>query len=295
MAFQIDDGKPLVPTGGRPPGRPVLSTYEVRQEAQRLLRDNRLSPAAMRVLDVLAVVGVVTDAQLYQLVPMSRRSLQRYHRQHLLDRLAATAPTQKWLSLDSGSWLYTLGAVGEEVARWRIGRVPKGYADAGVDRVTHDVLCNEAALRVVMAARGLGWAALWRSRYEATMHDEAGRPVVEPDALLVLTHGAERRPLLLEFHHEDTRRRVEEKVRKYEAAYRDGYWQSVGGTEAPPTVLVVWTHRIVGTAYKEAIEKQRALGLRCAFLGKPWEAVVSGEQPGRWFSFNRGEMVDLLG
>jgi hypothetical protein len=280
--------------------RSDVSSNEAKHRAQLLLASGRLSPLLAKVVETLAVAGVLTSAQLHQVAGVSLRTLRRYHYQHVLDRLYVTPTTLSAAGLAPDPIalrLYTLGAVGSALATLHqpARLLPSGYTGYGMHRITHEVLTNEVVIRLAHAAVSLGYEPLWHSKYEATVHDDAGRPVLEPDARLVLRRGTERHHYVVEYHNEAYGSRAEQKVRKYEATYRDGHWQRAWNTSEMPTVLVVWAHKAVGTGYREAVEAARARGLRCTYLGKPWQAVISGERPLQWLNFNTGKLVELLG
>lgn len=294
MTFTISPSTPFSPASNRKPKRDSLTPHEAKLEAIRLLRDQSISPIANKVIDLLAVAGVLTDQQMNTLINVALRSRLRYYKQHILDRLPIHTLDLDALGLPC-SYVYALGAVGLEIAALRHDLVPTGYIGYGVHRITHDLLCNQVAISVLQAAAHHGWTPSWRSRYEATVHDDDGRPVLEPDAMLVLeaASGA-RRQFVVEYHNEDTSRRAATKIAKYERAFRDGNWQQEWGTDVMPLVLVSWTHNAVATGYKAAIEEAARLGLRCTYLGKPWSSVIQNSTPGMWKNFRTGEVVNVL-
>lgn len=60
-----------------------------------------------------------------------------------------------------------------------------------------------------------------------------------------------------------------------------------------PTVLVSWTHQAVATDYQKAVAEAAQWGLRCRYLGKPWQSGIADEAPDLWRDFRTGEMVRL--
>ena len=298
--------KPKRKTRGKQPKRPEITPHQAKQEAVRLLSEHRLSTMADQVIKALATGGVLTSDQLHRIADVSLRSLQRYQRRYLLNRLPILADELTALGLadePAALRLYTLGPVGLEIARLRHKHVPTGYIGYGTHFIIHDVLTNEVVLRLADLAAARGYELLWSSKYEATVHDERGKPVLEPDALVVFTRGEERRHFTIEFHNEDHGLRARQKVDRYERVYRDGRWRDEWETDEMPRVLVVFTHKVVGRGssrkrgsqggYQNAVALARSRGSRCVFLGKPWREVVAGEMD-RWFNFNRGQMVDIL-
>lgn len=294
MPFTLSQSSTELPPLRRKAKRHALTPHEAKLEAIRLLRDQSISPIANKVIDLLAVAGVLTDQQLDTFTNVHDRTCRRYYKQHLLDRLSIHALDLAALGLPC-RYVYALGAVGLEIAAFRYELIPTGYIGYGVTRITHDLLCNQVAINVLQAALNHGWTAIWRSRYEATVHDDGGRPVLEPDAMVVLqAPSGGRYHFVLEYHNEDTSRRAATKVAKYERVFRDGDWQRAWGTDVMPTVLISWTHNAVATGYKAAIEDAARRGLRCTYLGKPWSSVVQNSAPGLWKDFRTGEIVNLL-
>jgi len=288
--------KPKSRYRGRQSKRPEITPHQAKQKAIRLLRENRLSPMAVQVTEALATGGVLTSGQLYHVTTVSPRTLQKYHKQYLLDRLPILADELMALDLADDPAklrLYTLGPVGLEVARIRHEHVPTGYTGYGTHRIIHDVLTNEVVLRLAALAVERGYEPLWYSKYEATVHDERGKPALEPDAMLAVRRDGVYRYFVVEFHNEDKRTRARSKVDRYERVYRDGRWRNELETDEMPAVLAVFTHKIVGKGYREAISS-RSMRPRCVFLGKSWRDVIAGDDMARWFNFNQGKMVDIL-
>ena len=291
MTFQINhaDRKPI-----RPPRRAErieLVQHDAKQHTLGLLRDNRVSDLASRVIDALAVAGVLSEQQLDELLKVSYRSLLRYYKLHFLDRLPSSFDLTA-VGFRRRETFYTLGMVGLVIAEMRSmnGLVPISYLGYGLHRVMHDVLTNEVVIRLANAAVAQGATPLWRSKYEATVHNDDRRPILEPDALLEIGT----RQLLLEYHNEDTSRRAVEKVQRYEKAYRDGHWRSSWQTDEFPLVLIAFTHRAVATGYQAAVKEAAQMGLRCRYVGKPWSSFQRGDDPALWQDFRTGEIVNVL-
>lgn len=292
MPFSLDEAPRPSGTPRRRTSRPDLTPYEARQQAQRLLGSQRVSPSQGRMLAALGVAGVLTDSQLTSLVPLSQNTQIRYYQQHLVDRLPRSLVADSALQLAPFRHLYTLGLVGLALAEMWYGLVPKGYDTQRVNRVPHDLKCNQVVLELLGALRGAGRLATWRSRYEATVHDEQGRPQLEPDALVRWQGGAGVRQVVVEYHNEDSGRRARKKVDLYERVQREGHWQRAWDTGEMPRVLVVWTHDAVGEAYRAVLRQQ--VGVRCCYLGKPWQSVVEDKLPTWWVDLRTGEVVNVL-
>jgi len=286
--------KPQHNIRGKQSKRPEITSNQARQNALRLLREHRLSSMAEQTLEALATGGVLTSGQIHRISGARPRSLQRYHRRYLLDRLPIMADELMSLGLadnPADARLYVLGPVGLEIAQMRHAHVPTG----GTHFIIHDVLANEVVLRLSKMSAGRGYEAIWFSKYEATVHNERGAPALEPDSLLVVKRDGVRRYFAIEFHNEDHAGRAVKKTQRYEQVYRDGRWRDEWETDEMPLVLVVFTHKVVGKkGYQEAVSQARSMGLRCTFLGKSWDAIVKGEDMSRWFNFNAGKVVDIL-
>ncbi len=271
--------------------RQAITAHEAKRRAMQLLREHRLSSLANKVMDALAVAGVLSDEQIKSLQPLSDRSLVRYYKRHLLDRLPLHTLELGRYGM-SCAQVFTLGMVGVEIAELRHGRVPTGYLGFGIHRITHDLLCNETMIQLCRLAHGRHRFPVWRSRFEATVRDDAGRAVLEPDAMLQVEQPFGQ--WVLEYHNEDYSGRAAQKVERYEETYRTGHWQRSWRTETMPAVLVAFTHRAVATGYQEAVREQASFGLRCTYLGKPWSSIRKGDAPHVWQNFYTGEMVNIL-
>lgn len=281
--------------------REAISARDANKRARQLLGEGRISATLHKVLSILAVAGVLSEAQLNRLLGVSGRSLRRYHKRHLLDRLYVLPPTLRKVALEGADRyprLYKLGLVGLAITRHEEAPVPTGYDGFGVHRLAHDVLANEVLLRILLAAAGRGYDPIWLSKYEATVKNDSGRAILEPDGMLLLQH-AQRptRRYLLEYHNEDDGRRSAAKIRRYEEMARDGHWQSAWQCDELPTVLVCWTHNAVATGYRKAIEHQahRHLGLRGSYLGMPLARLLEGHDPLVWKNFLDGTLHELVG
>lgn len=293
MTFQINPNFNPPKRRPRHAGRETLQPHEAKSYAIGLLREHRVTPLADRVIDMLAVAGVLSESQIKSLIPLSYRSLLRYYKLHLLDRVPTHGIKLTSYGFSKSERLYTLGVAGLVIAEMRreSGLVPTSYLGYGVHRVIHDLLVNEVVIRLSCHAFvEQDIAVMWRSRYEATVHDDDDRPVLEPDALLDF----DGRQVVLEYHNEDTARRASEKVRRYERVHRGGHWRDSWQTNEFPWVLVAFTHRAVATGYQEAVQEAASMGLRCRYLGKPWVSFQRGDDPALWQDFRTGKIVNVL-
>ena len=268
-----------------------LHPSEAKQYAIGLLRDHRISALASHVLDILAVAGVLSESQISSLISISYRSLLRYYKLHLLDRIPTHGLSLSSYGFDASETLYTLGMAGVAIMEMRLeGPVPKSYLAYGIHRVTHELLTNEVVIQLSKQALAQGLAPTWHSKYEATVHDDERRPTLEPDALIELGG----RQFVLEYHNEDTARRAAQKVQRYERVQRGGAWQRSWQTNEFPWVLVAFTHRAVATGYQEAVQDAASMGLRCRYLGKPWQSFQRGDDPALWQDFRTNKVVNVL-
>lgn len=299
MAFHLNH-TPAQRASHRRTTRDPITSHEAKQRAYYLMTEGKITGKQSQTLNTLAVAGVLSEQQLDRLIGISGRSLRRYQGQHLLDRLyVEPAPLKRIGFVGEGEnlRLYKLGAVGRAIVAQDQPLVPSGYEGFGVHRLTHDVLANEVMIHLIRAAFHAGYNPIWFNKYEATVHDDSGRPVLEPDAMLVLEHP--QRPtqrFVLEYHNEDDGRRAAGKVKRYEEVVRDGHWQHAWNTETLPTVLVSWSHNAVATGYRAAIERQahRHLGLRFRYLGMPIQRLLVEHDPLQWKEFLSKEVASLL-
>ena len=284
----------------RTSGRPRISAQAARQEAEYLLRESRLQPLAEHVIRALAVAGVLTADQLDRVCGVKPRTLRKYHSLYYIDRLPILAGELRETRLSDEAKdlrLYKLGLIGEELANSLLDiSILTGYSGYGVHRIVHDVLANETVLRLAELAKDHGFEPVWRSKYEATVHDERGAPALEPDAMLSLSKDAKTLHFFIEFHNEDNSRRAALKVDRYEQIYRDGRWLHELLLDEMPVVLCVFISKIAGKGYQHAVARARRMGLQCVFLGKSWEDVVSASQDdmARWWNFAAQRMENIL-
>jgi hypothetical protein len=236
----------------------------------------RLTPQINRALDWLAMGGVLSAQQL----SIPGRTL-RYHRKNrLLERLFIPAAEMDSFIEFFGQGedqcaLYCLGVEGEQIARQRWSFAPlTGYLAYTPSRVLHDLILNEIVLRLASAAREAGWRTFWAGTNAAEIRN-GSEQLIEPDALLILEKGSERKLFAIEYHNEeDKRQRAFEKVRRYERAReRPEAWMSAWQVETFPPVLAVFRDNAVGLGYRDAA---RELNARGAYYGKALEGIAKG-------------------
>ena len=289
-----------------------MSSYEagcpLGQEALYLMRTNRVNPGTIlsNVIDLMATAGVWPEDELMELTTASRRTLQRYRKKGYLDLVVT--PHKLTDVLEDG-WrpsgekklkIYCLGPIGLALAELKHGLIPKGYLSQGVDRVTHDVLCNLVYYHLYKAASEQNYFAILKSKYEATLHNHKGQPILEPDAMIVLQHEVtgegSAKIFVVEYHNENFRSRAGKKIRKYEHIYREGYWRDQWNVETFPPILIVTTHRAPATGYNEEIQKHlQDEGLKCTYLIKSLKKLLDGSQsPLVWLNLEKNRPVNLL-
>jgi hypothetical protein len=284
-------------------GRPLnvlrMTQAEARQEAMHLLRQGRLQEGTkMRsTIQLLSTAGILPSTTIADLVGVSERTMRRYRRSHLLDRIEVPRRLSAIYSTDTV--LYALGPVGQMVGEILYDLIPIGYIGAKQDHVSHDLLCNLVYYAVCKGIKPLGYKAKWYSKYEATIHDREGRPLIEPDAMVIATHPSKpSQTFLIEYHHENFGRRAEGKVLRYEQIFREfrEEWQFKWQTKDAPTLLVVWTHNAVGKGYRKHFEERhtKQMGLYGQWLGKPLQAFIERQTVLLWENLGTGQLQDRL-
>lgn len=299
---------PRPKTHGRHFIRNELTPQQAKTEAIRMLRERELSPRADQAVDILAIAGALTVSQIQRVTALQLRTLQKYHSLHILDRVSLD--TQIIMDLNIADNLtrsqdlrvYTLGVIGLEYARLRLGKdlLPSNYASLAVGgggtRVLHDIVVAEIVLRLSGYARAHGFLPTWRSKYEATVHDENGSPALEPDAMLSVKKDGKYWHYFVEFHNEDHSTRTGQKVDRYEAVRVAGRWQNELEIETFPAVLIVFRHRAVIEGYKTVLTDgngQPRPDIRNQYLGLGLQAILEDKLE-RWGDIRRGKPANLL-
>jgi hypothetical protein len=285
----------------RQPGRRAtllpLSDYDITQRAHDLIRRDALSPSAQAAISVLAQVGVLPEKHLFQLTGIQVRTLQKYRssQYRFIDVVSTPSellPFLEFLGVQglkkNGKrlTLCTLGPVGKALAQRYEKHPLTGYLQELEEQVAHDVLCNTIYHGIAMH---LGMERVrYRNRISATLRTPSGTAILEPDAMLEIKDSrGKKQVFVVEYHNEDTRRRVRAKVERYETVAREVNWADQWEIDEFPTVLVSWTHGIVATGYVEEMARmaqQRAL--RCTYVGMPIHLMLgTGRDPLSWKNF----------
>jgi hypothetical protein len=238
-----------------------------------------LSPRMARVLERLAMGGVMNAWQLG--APL--RSLKHYAALELIQQVVLPKENvAEWVNLfvpdrreETKLKFYCLGPVGEQITRQRFSFAPlTGYLLYTPARVLHDLILNEIVLRLAGAAREAGWRTFWAGTNAAEIRS-GSEQLIEPDALLILEKGEERKAFAIEYHNEeDKRQRAFDKVRRYERAReRREAWMSAWQVETFPPVLAVFRDQAVGLGYRDAVKELNAKGV---YYAKILDGVAAG-------------------
>ncbi len=276
-----------------------MSSYEAKQEALHLMRTNRVNYGTIlsNVIDLLATAGVWTEDQLMELTTASRRTLQRYRQKAYLDLTSGHHQVTS-LFAERNLKVYCLGPIGLAIAEIKYGLIPTGYLQQKTDRVTHDLLCNQVFYHLYQECAPLQYVAILKGKYEATLHDEKGRPILEPDAMIILRHEitGKEKVFLVEYHNENFSSRAAEKVRKYEYIYRKADWQDRWNVESFPTLLIATTHRAPALGYREDIEqRKKGMGIKCKYMIKSIAKLLDGSESRlHWLDLEQNRFIDIL-
>lgn len=251
------DPDSIIRTASRLPERPKLSSVEVKRRAETYL----VAPPSAELLKAyrLTATGGVVGLMHYQtLLGIAPRTIRKYVALGVLERLPDRTPKLRKIGFTESNEalrLYTLGPVGHAMAELEAIVAPSGY-HAMIDRVTHDFLATHMVVQFVAAAqrRHIPWQ--WRNRYQASLKFEYGGGI-EPDAAILLTNTQTRHTFLflLEYHNEDSRARVAEKLWQYARSS----WGSTVKDRSPwwnhdkPTLLCAATHEAPVTGYQDTL------------------------------------------
>lgn len=255
-----------------------------------------LSPRMQRAIDTLSMGGVTTAAQLN----ISLRLLKHYVHLTLLDRVSIFHQSQdEWVRLFdidrrelTHLKFFCLGPLGEQIARQRFSFAPlTGYLAYTPSRILHDLILNETVFRMAEAARQAGWRTFWAGTNAAEIRN-GSEQLIEPDALLILEKGEERKAFAIEYHNEDDKRqRAFDKVRRYERAREKAVlWMSAWQVETFPPVLAVFRDTAVGLGYRDAVRELNAKG---TYYGKALDGV-SKNMLQEWLNITSGNRESIF-
>lgn len=300
MSFNPNRKKSSPPRGiGRTAEIEQINTHEAKQRALQMLRSGkvRTNSKLRNTCLLLGTAGVLLEEQILELIGLSRRTLQRYRQKRILD--VVPTPINLTNLLEEEHRIWTLGPIGTALAEMLQGKnlIPKGYLESKIDRVTHDLLCNLVYYKLHLASREHQFTAILLSRYEATIHNKKGQPILEPDAMIILQSPDETQiKFLVEYHNENYSSRAAEKIRKYEHVYQEAYWEDQWHVLSFPPILIVTTHRAPAVGYNTEIQKHlKGTGVKCTYLIKPLRTLLDGSQsPLVWLNLEKNRSVNLL-
>lgn len=263
---------------------------QAKAEARRIISVG-LPARIWRIIDLLACGGVLPASHL----GVSDRVLKWWMQRLVLEKVVSDPAELNYITKQVGlqtmGGLYALSPVGVEIAALRHEvQPPSGYQGYTLMRVMHDVVVNEIVLRLAERLAAGGWNVEWLGKYEGTLTDKNGKPILEPDAVIRFYKDDQEKAFVLEYHNEDRRARAAMKVEKYEAAFNDGNWRQQWEVETFPPVLVVFWQPIVGTGYQQAVGTRK---LNCTYYGKTLKAVLEGKLD-EWQSINRDKKETLI-
>jgi hypothetical protein len=225
------------------------------------------------------------------------RTLQYWQKQRLVDRVplpadAASVWTQLFVrDLRVRPSFWCLGPAGEEIARKRYPVAPlTGYLLYPPARVLHDLILNEAVLRIARAAREAGWRVLWAGTNACEIRDGTEQ-LIEPDAMLILEREQERKAFAVEYHNEEDRRqRAYYKVIRYERVMEMEKWQEAWQLDSFPAILAIFRDRAVGEGYRDAI---RQLNARATYYAKILDSIAAGNLR-EWINVSVGQRESIF-
>jgi hypothetical protein len=270
--------------GRRPTAMSSMTPQQIKNEAAVVMRQG-LSSQAWQVLDLLYAGGIMTADQL----GMTTRTLRRYANRRIIARYIWSSKNivhelgEYGLLVENGK-LYTLGMVGAEIASTRHGKKPSAeYLAYRFERVLRRVIVNQIILRIAAEGEAHGWDMVWMGKQEARLFRDDDL-ILEPDAFIRLERGDEEYPLLIEYHHENKRRRAIQKVHDYEYAWESNLWQEAWDVNSFPSVLVVFRNQIMGEGYLDGVKE--ASPVRCDYYGRLLEGIWEKGGMDSWFHIN---------
>jgi hypothetical protein len=268
----------------------VWTSARIKQAADLFLKFNNSNLRTV-TLACLYEFGALTEQTLLRMVtqvvavstnPASfRRRLYGYEREGLIESLSrdvlrkarrAGLPEPEQAILRA----YRLGPVGLEIAAFKFTtelNIPLSTNTITEDYLTHDLLCAEAMLKMQSL-----WLAL-ADNEDPGIRKSAGRvkvcgpndisvwdqenhkALLAPDGLLIKhdMNGVFQRAFLIEYHNNNARMHVKNKLEKYEKLALKEYdwiWQSWGLTEMP-WITVLYRQEATLQHYQEELSNRR--------------------------------------
>lgn len=300
MAMKLEKEKKRQPwQGTRRLRRAAMTDHQARSLADQMLAENRVTGGHRLILEAVSTSGLLTTAQIEALTGYRPRTLDRMATSDMLQRLSPRLYGEQVAELygaddpyDRALWVYTLGKVGRELCK-------KLFEDAVTDegqyiyQVAHDLGVAETVRGLKGYFTGLDLDILWSSRKEVSLADRQGKAALEPDGALEVLRDGVSATFLIEFQNEANRRRIVNKVARYQKVYSDDYWPVEYG-EVFPFVLVVFRKQAVADGMLAAVRDAKKRNLKVQFLAKHFEELRDGVNPGRWVYVNEERQVDLV-
>ncbi|HFC12037.1 MAG TPA: hypothetical protein ENJ56_04265 [Anaerolineae bacterium] len=246
----------------------ITSYEQAVQKHHDYQRTNRYPDNAVQVMNILATAGVLTTAQLQSIATAAPRTLRDYQRSAFV--LSAAYPPKlqnKPLKSAKRNRLWTLGLVGiaRAVDLQQAAKTFRGYP---YKKTVHDILLNEIVVELLSQAAAEAVPHTWYGTYEGRVRDGKNNVLVEPDALLLFGQDDQKKGFAIEYHNEDDRRRVGDKIDRYEGVQRSAHWRRFWDVAEMPTVVVAVTHPIVLEGYIDTIAERGHAEIRCQYVGK---------------------------
>jgi hypothetical protein len=285
------DIMPVVERAGRIPktkdNKDILwNSARVKQAAELFIKFNNSNLRTI-ILACLYEFGALTEQTLLkmvvQVVPVStnpasfRRRLYGYERDGLIEPLSRDvlrkARRAGLPEPDQGILrAYRLGPVGLEIAAFKFAtelNIPLSINTLTEDYLTHDLLCAEALLKMQSLWLALADSETPEIRKSAgrvkvcgpnnisVWDQENHKAILAPDGLLIKhdMNGVFQRAFLIEYHNNNARMHVKNKLEKYERLARkedDWIWQSWGLTEMP-WITVLYRQKATLQHYQEEL------------------------------------------
>lgn len=294
MSFSILTENEHENVRGRRPDSEPLSRKDAEILAQSLMAQNRLSKLGYSAISLFATAGILTIRQMNELLTIKPRTLRKYQgeKYHLIrwsyipDNMPDCFPSKRL------EHTYTLAEVGIEVARKR-NWCSTHFEQYNHHRAVHDLLCNEVVIRLLKRMQASGIKAEWSGAWESRLYDNDNAPQLEPDSLIRINRNNAPQLFAFEYHNEDDRRRVGDKVERYENEQRGKRWPWQWKTNKFPTVLISYTHPIVARGYIDVLRELGRDQIRCRYLAKSVKnATDDSRDITQWLDVNRAAFSD---
>lgn len=283
-----------------------LTARQIEESAQYYLQTD-CSNLRNTVLELLYEFVILTESTLYRLtseqVEISEKSasfrarLNAYVRAGLIEPVSRGVLKQALragLPRPSAGTLraYRLGPVGFEIAKAKFFtelNAPLVFSDVE-DYQAHDLICAEAMLKMQSSWHKLAIErevknprqVFVRGPRVLTIWDaEAKKGIVAPDGLIIKNEldGTFSCAYLVEYHNNNARMHVENKVAKYERLAEGAYpglWQS-WDLEEMPVVMVIYRQGATLQHYKDELNHIAYKGIRVNYIAVSLEDIWAGK------------------